>query len=945
MPAWVGSGCCLLLALHSSPALAQQGQAVVGSYRNHAYAEDALRRVYEVLALEAVIVETDIGATHWYRVVIDDPEPRAMVAQLRTQGFRDAWFLRSPHAIELPRQVTLEQPAPATIASVLPAATALPSVPAAQPVAVLPIVKETGHQQLIGVLDGIPRHHIVVPKVSEEDANVVIDGYVDEAVWSQVADYDNMLVSIPATGEPGEYATELRMLATERGLYVSAVMHQPPETLVSRMSTRDDFIDRDLFGVTIDTTGEGLFGYWFYVALGDSLMDGKVLPERNYLRDWDGPWTGKSATLDNGWSAEMLLPWSMMNLPEVDGARNVGFAVQRQVSHANQRYQWPGYPYSSSRFVTALNTMEIEGVEPRQQFSIIPYASTTIDEARGEDEVRVGADISWKPSPKLEVTASVLPDFGAVEADDVVLNLTAFETFFPEKRLFFLEGNELFNSTPRSNTTYSMRTITNDNFATTSRVIRRSDFFPAPISLMNTRRIGGTANQVSVPAGVTPNRGERDLPTELLGAAKVIGSAGDFRYGVFSAIEDDVEWFGTDSLNRAVDIEAEGRDFTAARLIYEDVGTSRRAIGYFGTFVSGPLYDAVVHGIDGHYTSSDGRLITDLQWISSDVDHVRGKGALLDFKVSQNLRIQHKLDLDYFDEKVEINDFGFLRRNDYAGAQYALLYNNPKSKRFTDIRGTVVLRQEYNISKGQVVDSGIFWRNSMVLPGRNTVKTALAYLPERWEDRDSRGNGSYRTDDRWWVDLQVATDAGKKLAYSASIGALQENLGGWTYQLAAGVTYRPSDRLAFDFDLRYKRRDGWIVYQGGRNFGSYHGPDWQPALKMDWFIAPSHQLRVTLQWAGVRAEEQGFLAIPLGDGDLVPAPRTRPDHDFTVSILTAQVRYRWEIAPLTDFYLVYNLGNTLANRFDSSIDDLFQDGFDDPIVESFVAKLRYRFGN
>ena len=233
----------------------------------------------------------------------------------------------------------------------------------------------------------------------------------------------------------------------------------------------------------------------------------------------------------------------------------------------------------------------------------------------------------------------------------------------------------------------------------------------------------------------------------------------------------------------------------------------------------------------------------------------------------------------------------------------------------------------------------------MVLPGRNTVKTALAYLPERWEDRDSRGNGSYRTDDRWWADLQVATDAGKKLAYSASIGALQENLGGWTYQLAAGVTYRPSDRLAFDFDLRYKRRDGWIVYQGGRNFGSYHGPDWQPSLKMDWFMAPSHQLRVTLQWAGVRAEEQGFLAIPLGDGDLVPAPRTRPDHDFTISILTAQVRYRWEIAPLTDFYLVYNLGNTLANRFDSSIDDLFQDGFDDPIVESFVAKLRYRFGN
>ena len=95
----------------------------------------------------------------------------------------------------------------------------------------------------------------------------------------------------------------------------------------------------------------------------------------------------------------------------------------------------------------------------------------------------------------------------------------------------------------------------------------------------------------------------------------------------------------------------------------------------------------------------------------------------------------------------------------------------------------------------------------------------------------------------------------------------------------------------------------------------------------------------------MRAEEQGFWEIPAGDGELAPAQRTRPDHDFTVSMLTAQVRYRWEIAPLTDFYLVYNLGNTLANRFDASFDDLFQDGFDDPIVESFVVKLRYRFGN
>ena len=102
---------------------------------------------------------------------------------------------------------------------------------------------------------------------------------------------------------------------------------------------------------------------------------------------------------------------------------------------------------------------------------------------------------------------------------------------------------------------------------------------------------------------------------------------------------------------------------------------------------------------------------------------------------------------------------------------------------------------------------------------------------------------------------------------------------------------------------------------------------------------------MSLQWVGVRADERGFFEVPVGDGDLVSAPPTLPDHDFTVNILTTQLRYRWEIAPLTDLYLVYNLGNSLLRSGDSNFSDLFSDVFKDPIVENFVVKLRYRFGN
>ncbi len=812
-----------------------------------------------------------------------------------------------------------------------------------------------GHKDLKGTLDGIPMHYITVPNFVDEDIGIKIDGVVDEAMWETIPYFDNMRVSVPATGELAEYRTETRMFATEKGLYVSSVMYQPTETLAKRLTNRDEFIDRDTFGMTLDTTGQGSFAYWFIVALGGSQQDGKVLPERRYSIDWDGPWVSATSVFDEGWMAEIYFPWSMMNIPKSEDGRQIGFAVTRQVSHKNQRYYWPAHAYSSPQFVTALNSMNVEGVEPRQQISVIPYASSTTDEARDDDEARAGVDITWKPSTRAEVTASIYPDFGAVEADNVVLNLTAFETFFPEKRLFFLEGNELYVTTPRANNGYNPRMATNENFATTSRRVFVSDFVPPPIALLNTRRIGGTATQVDVPAGVSPNPGEKDLPTDLLGAVKLAGNIAGVRYGVLSAFEDDVEWLGTDSSGNTVDIDPEGRDFAAFRLSYEKAETNRYAIGYLGTYVDGPLYDAEVHGVDLHYGTADGVWSTDVQLLHSDVDGVSGKAGFLDVMYAANSSIQHKFELDYFDEDVDINDLGFLRRNDYAGMQYIFRYANAQPRGLVrGTRGSVVVRQQYNVSEGRIVDSGVYWRNILTLPRRNTLRTAIAYLPERYEDVDSRGGGTYKAEDRMWWDLLWTTDASKMFSWSIGTGAFEEDLGDWTQTAWVGVTYRPSDMFYMDIDVKYKRRDGWLVYQGANRadpanprayFGAYNGIDWQPSIKLTWFLAPKHQIRFTMQWAGVRMNEQGFYQVPDSPGKLLEVAPVRPDHDFTVSLMTAQLRYRWEIAPLTDLFVVYNRGNQLPFRNEDSFQDLFEDTLDDPLIDSLIVKLRWRFGN
>ena len=804
-----------------------------------------------------------------------------------------------------------------------------------------------GEIELIEALDGVPRHRIEIPTHSEDEAAIRLDGRVDEPVWARVSHYDNMLVAIPGTGEPGTYPSEIRLFATPKALYLSAVLRQPPETLVTRLTQRDNFIDRDTLTFTFDPSGEGLFAYWFTVALGGSVADGKVLPERRYSRDWDGTWRSATAQLPDGWSLEAMFPWSMLSLPPAKGPRKMGFATNRQVSHMNERYQWPGFPYSSARFVTALNHMGVQGVAARPHLSAIPFVSLVRDRARNNDRQRLGVDVRWRPSPKLELNATALPDFGAVEADSVVLNLTALETFFPEKRLFFLEGNEIFETHPRSNGGYNSRSASNNNFATTARQIWRNEFVPTPISLMNTRRMGGTATQIDVPDELTLQRGESDLPTKMLGAAKLTGALGGFRYGLIGAVEDDVQWLAERD-GEATELRAPGRDFAVARLLYEPPGASRKSIGYLGTRVDGPLYNAEVHGLDAHYTSRGGKVAAELQLLRSDVRGTAGYGALADLRYAPSARIQHQFEFDLFDRDANINDLGFLARNDYVGGQYILQYASPNGlprlPGSSDWRGALTLRHRVNLSEGQTVESGLFWRNSLVLPGRNVLATALAWMPSRYEDRDSLGNGAYRVRERWWGDVQISTDASRPLSLSASIGVLRENLGDWTLETAAGATWRPNDNMTVDLDVRAKRRRGWAVYAGNRNFGTYNGPDLQPRLRFNWVMARGHTLRLSMQWAGVKARLKEFWEIPSGDGKLVPLGTAGRD-DFSVSLLTAQARYRWSIAPLTDLFVVYNLGNALPSQPDSSFSNLFGDAFSDPVFESFVLKLRYRFGN
>ena len=816
---------------------------------------------------------------------------------------------------------------------------------------------------------------ILVPRYDAVD--IAIDGKLEEPVWQEISGYDNMVVIEPETLVQTRFRTVARFLYTDRGLYIGVWNEQPPETLISRLSSRDEDISRDGWGITLDTSGEGLYGYWFTVNLGGSVMDGKVLPERNLSSEWDGPWHGATAMLPDGWSAELFLPWSMMTMPPADGERIMGFFARRRVAYINERWGWPALPLSGARFMSALQPMKVPDVAPKRQFNLFPYASAALDNRDGDNDWSAGVDVFWRPSPNFQVTATALPDFGAVESDDAVINLTARETYFPDKRLFFVEGSEIFNTSGRSAAAFQRRSRGASSQFSGARPTISTSRRP-PSSVLNTRRIGG-APILAYDEDIDIESHRLSQPTDLLGAAKVVGQTGPLRYGMLAAFEDDPSIPATvsDETGATIDttISGEGRNFGVARVLFERSGDGRQSFGYIGTHVAHPLHRATVHGIDAQFLSAGGRWRAELQSLASDVrctragegmkrrpacpDDVigsqRGYGVWADVNYTPRPGLRHTLRVDMFDEHLNINDLGFLGRNDQYGALYtlSLVQTNVFGLRRLGSRISV---GQFRNSEGQATLNGAFLMNAFTFRNEAELRVTLRYFPERWEDLESRGHGAYSIHPRKGIDLSFGTDTSKAISVSAQFVALSEDLGGMGYTWGGGFTFKPADRFSVDLDVNYRERDGWLQYVFDEgDFATFSASDLQPKLAMDFFITARQQLRLTMQWAGIRANEQELLQVIEGMERL--QPREREDgaesDDFTISRLIAQLRYRWEIAPLSDLFVVYTRGANLANAYDlddpfatprDSFGQLYGDALSDPLVDLLVVKLRYRFG-
>ncbi|MCP4301263.1 MAG: hypothetical protein GY783_11810 [Gammaproteobacteria bacterium] len=760
---------------------------------------------------------------------------------------------------------------------------------------------------------------IAIRRIDHEEANVTVDGYLQEPAWATAPLFDEMRVIEPDTLAVPPYATEVRMFYTDKGLYASFDLEQPPDTIVKRYTVRDEFgVSRDNVSFTLDTSGEGRYAYWMNLSLGDVQMDGTVKPEREFSREWDGAWYGATQPTDSGWSAEFFVPWSQMAMPKADGVRRVGIYLSRIVAHLDERWSWPILPESQPRFLSRLQPISFEGVDPRQQWSLFPYASATHDRVDTRTRYKAGADVFWRPSTNFQLSATVNPDFGSVEADDVVVNLTADETFFPEKRLFFQEGQDIFATSPRA----------------------QSEFAPK-ITVVNTRRIGARPRTPDLPPGVSLPIREAVRPTDMLGAVKTTGQIGAVRYGLLAAIEDDSDFnvAGQTYFQR-------GRAFGAFRVLYEDDrGAAYRGLGFVSTLVAHPESDAVVNGIDYRRLSSNGVWSIASQLLHSDVDEKgSGVGGFMDVEYTPRQGVEHELQLTYLDDKIDINDLGFLVRNDTRDIRYGVDKVMSNLTRVRDAEAGAFLRYAEN-GDGFRTRIGTGVDVEATLNNLHSISLDIEQWFDRYDDRNSFGNGTFEKQGSTDGGIHYSTDSAKPLSTSVGMRHSGEALGGHTFIYSAGLTWRPRHNFKLNAEVEFQDRDGWLLHQEDGNFTTFDAEQLQPAVSVDYFASAKQQFRLVLQWVGVRAKEDEFFLLDPGTTALRSVPKPAgPTDDFSVSELNLQVRYRWQIAPLSDLFVVYTKGDSRTTGL-QPFSDLFDESWNTPLGDQLVIKLRYRLGS
>ena len=747
--------------------------------------------------------------------------------------------------------------------------------------------------------------------ISLVSETILVDGELNEPEWQSAFKITEFYETDPYTLKKTDNETIAYIFSNEDGIYVGFINYQDESTMLSNKTMRDEISSlSEKNSINIDFDGDRSKAYIIAVALGDSLFDAIKIQSGGFKTDWDGDWIAKTKKFKDFWSSEFYLPWNvvLMNQPN---------AKMRKINYSALRYKANEQSWSSSAGTMAtradyflqLDSLELKNFT-QSKFNIFPYFAFNKNSPTDFEESNVGAEIFYSSGKGSQVNLTVNPDFGQAESDDVIVNFSAQETFYKEKRAFFNENQSLFD-------------------------ISNYDRY----SVINTRRIGARPTY------------DCSMSSDEEACNDAKKNYSDIDYSFRFTQKNDLSNYGLFVAQESDEAFSKGRKFIALR---GKTKIDSRSFGYMVTNVENDIAESesTVNVID-YINVRSKKLTTYADLLTTKKNDETGKGMRLQYTYKPTDLTRNSASFLYFDKDFQINDFGYLKKSDWM---HFGLGHNIKKIDYPENSAYLQKDTEYDFNYDADTDGNsnpidFSYKNRIEFKdtskfsydfqyktsGKNTTITRKDPLYAFVKIKDNfsvTADFEEKNFKNWTYDWRISFDKSSKYSEWDSKGYRKR------FFKVAGSLF-PNENIRIRSELRIKKEKEWLNWIDGSHLAAYDLNQRIFSINLDWFKGSKHEIRLKSQFVALQAKNPRSLDSNLNGYLSLSEKSVKP---FSNGINSFQIRYRYEIAPLSNIYVVYTKGgNVYEEEDDRSFSNIFRDPWENPDNEIFSLKVRLKF--
>lgn len=763
---------------------------------------------------------------------------------------------------------------------------------------------------------------------------ITIDGVLDDPRWKDAPPATGFVQYDPYNGPPATEQTEVHILYDNVAVYIGAMMYDSaPDSILTELGFRDaEDLNTSYIAFTLSPFNDDLNAFYFGVSASGVQYDAKIYNDDND-EGWDAVWQSKVKIVDNGWSAELVIPYSAIRFPEKE-LQTWGFNVERSIRRKREIDTWSFIDKKvRGQLKQAGEITNLRDIKPPLRLSFTPYVSGYLEKNAGDNNwgysFNYGMDVKYGINESFTLDMTLIPDFGQVQSDDEIYNLSPFEVYYEERRPFFTEGTELFS---KGDIFYSRRVG------------------DTPTGLARAYDSLGSHEYVS----------ENPAKTKLINATKVSGRTNKgLGIGVFNVISARTVATITDTMTGHTR-EVETQPLTNYNMVVFDQSLKNNS------YIS--LYNTNVYKGTGYYTANVSG--TEFQFYNKKSTYaVDGKFNLsqkysssaapeLGINYSASLqktsgRFRFELTRYVEDNKYDPNDLGYLDVNNELTHALALNYNfyDPFWKLLWWYNSFSVWHEQLYDPR-EFVEFGFYASSRATFRNRLTIGFDFESQPvDRNDFYEPRTEGrKYVEPASWELSGFMSPDYRKAFIVDARSGITRSGKYDQTeWYLSASPRWRVNDKLTFRLSAFYEKNNNDIGYVTDLEingepeiiFGSRDLQTVENIFSTVYIFNNRLALDFRLRHYWLLARYNRFYLLEQ-DGSLGNTDYTG-DNDFNYNAFNIDMVLRWEFAPGSELAVAWK--NAVLTYNQSEITDRFFDNLqqtlDSPADNSLSVKLLY----